>query len=482
MRIALIADAYPPMRTSGAVQLRDLAEELVRQGHSPTVMVPSADLQTPWLEEELDNIPVLRLKAPPTKDLGYARRAIGEFMMPYTMLRNLRKSPLADVRWDGVVWYSPTIFLGPMAKALKKASGCRSYLIIRDIFPDWAVDVGLLRRGLAYRFFKIVERHQYLVADVIGVQTTGNLAYFDAWAAKPERRVEVLQNWLASTPDRGSDISVAAGPLAGRTIFVYAGNMGVAQGMDILLDLAERLRSRSDVGFLFVGRGSDSVRLRASAEFRRLDNVVFHEEVEPSEIPGLYAQCHVGLVALDPRHTTHNIPGKFLSYMLAGLPVLASINPGNDLAELIRRKCVGRVCTSDSVDELQQLAEDLLKEIADRESVANRCRALAASIFSPAAVARQIVKALEIVHQFPAPLPMRRGSVAADARPAAYPRSEETSGQPCDGRARAHATLETVGDPTEARYPGDGVLDKPSHGWRLQGADFVSRPASRIKA
>lgn len=245
MRIVLIADAYPPMRSSAAVQLRDLSQEFVRQGHEPTVLIPSSDLEKPWVLEEMKGVQVLRLKAPRTKDIGYVRRTINELFLPFMMLRNLRKSPLADVYWDGVVWYSPTIFLGPIANALKKASACRSYLIIRDIFPEWAVDMGLLGRGLPYRFFKAVERYQYTVADVIGVQTLANAPYFNHWAKQDGRRVEVLQNWLADTPNVGSSISVANGSLSGRTIFVYAGNMGIAQGMDVLIDLAERLYSLS---------------------------------------------------------------------------------------------------------------------------------------------------------------------------------------------------------------------------------------------
>lgn len=394
MRIALIADAYPPMRTSAAVQLRDLSQELVRQGHSPTVMVPSADLERPWELEDLNGVPVLRLKAPRTKDIGHLRRTIGEFLLPFAMLRNLRKSPFAAVRWDGVVWYSPTIFLGPMVSALRRAGSCRSYLILRDIFPEWAVDMGLLGRRLAYRIFKRVEYYQYSVADVIGVQTPANLAYFDSWMQPPKRQVEVLQNWFADAPNVGASLSVADGPLAGRTIFVYAGNMGIAQGMDILIDLAERLHGRRDIGFLFVGRGSEVSRLRANAEARGLDNVVFHEELDPGEIPGLYAQCHIGLVALDPRHKTHNIPGKFLSYMQGGLPVLASINPGNDLAELIERKRVGQVCTDHCVDTLQRLAEDLVDEMLHRDTLAMRCRSLSETLFSPAAAARQIIAGL----------------------------------------------------------------------------------------
>ena len=265
MRIALIADTFPPLRTSGAVQLRDLAREFVRQGHGLTVLLPSSEIAGQWAMEDFDGARVIRLKAPKTKDIGYVRRTIGEFVMPFAMLRNLRRSPLAGEKWDGVVWYAPTIFLGPIASALKKASGCRGYLIIRDIFPEWAVDMGLMGRGLPYRFFDAVARYQYSVADVIGVQTPGNKGYFAQWIKRPGRRLEVLQNWLGAPADAPSTIVVDETALAGRKVFVYAGNMGVAQGMGVLLDLAERMRSRADVGFLFVGRGSDAQRLRDDA-------------------------------------------------------------------------------------------------------------------------------------------------------------------------------------------------------------------------
>jgi glycosyltransferase involved in cell wall biosynthesis len=395
MRIAIIADVFPPLRSSGAVQLRDLALELVRQGHQPTVMIPAYDVDRPWLIEAMNGVEIVRLKAPRTKDVGYVRRTIAEFLMPFAMLKNLRNSPLSDVRWDGIVWYSPTIFLGPIANALKKSNNCKSYLIVRDIFPEWAVDMGLLSRGLPYHFFKSVASYQYSVADVIGVQTPGNLPYFDVWSSRQGLRVEVLHNWLADAPIAGCSIAVANGPLAGRIIFVYAGNMGVAQGMDILLDLAGRLRDRTDIGFLFVGRGSDAKRLRDEAKMRGLDNVVFHDEIDPSEIVGLYAQCHAGIVALDPRHKTHNIPGKFLSYMQSGLPVLANINRGNDLAELIEREGVGRVCVENSVTMLHRLALDMVDELARDTSVAARCKKCSAQLFSPTVAARKIVAALE---------------------------------------------------------------------------------------
>ncbi len=395
MRIALIADTFPPLRTSGAVQLRDLSREFVRQGHRLTVMLPSADIDRPWSLEDVDGVQVLRLRAPRTKDIGYIRRAVAEWRMPFAMLRNLRRSPLSEAGWDGVVWYSPTIFLGPLAAALKRASGCRAYLILRDIFPDWAVDMGLMGRGLPYRLFKAIERYQYSVADVIGIQAQGNAVYFGAWKTEAGRRLEILQNWLADATDRGCRIAIGDTRLAGRKIFVYAGNMGVAQGMDILLDLAERLAARKDLGFLFVGRGSEARRLAEEASRRRLDNVLFCDEIDPDEIPGLYAQCHAGIVALDRRHRSHNIPGKFLTYMQSGLPVLAIVNPGNDLAALIREANVGRVIEEDSVDTLQSLAENLMRDIDQEPDLTDRCRDLHEKLFSPAQAVRQIVAALE---------------------------------------------------------------------------------------
>jgi len=395
MRVAIVADTFLPLRTSGAVQLRDLAREFARQGHQPTVLVPSADISEPWLREEISGVDVLRLKAPLTKDVGYIRRTLAEFVMPYVAWRGLKQSPLASPAWEGVVWYSPSIFLGPIVERIKRSGHCRSYLILRDIFPEWAVDMGLMRRGMPYRFFKAVERYQYSVADVIGIQTPANLPYFKDWITQPNHRVEVLQNWLADAPIIGCSISVAKTPLAGRKILVYAGNMGIAQGMGVLLDLAENLRDRTDIGFLFVGRGSDARRLRADAQTRGLDNVVFFDEIDPNEIPGLFAQCHAGLVVLDPRHKTHNIPGKFLSYMQSGLPVLASINPGNDLVGLIERQRVGRVSTDSSATSLANLARALVDEIADDREIKARCRALAERHFSPAVAVRQIVAALQ---------------------------------------------------------------------------------------
>ena len=396
MRIALIADVFPPLRTSGAVQLRDLSIEFARQGHQMVVMIRSSEITTPWTLDELQGVQVLRLRAPKTKDINYVRRTINEFLMPFYMLKNLRRSPYADAKWDGIVWYAPSIFLGPIANALRKASGCKSYLIIRDIFPEWAVDMGLMGRGLPYRFFKLIERYQYSVADIIGVQTPANIPYFSGEINPKKSKIELLQNWLSPAYEIGCTIQVSETPLAGRTIFVYAGNMGVAQGLGIILELAKELQNRPEFGFLFVGRGSDVKQLRDYAIKHNLQNVLFFDEIDPTEIPSLFAQCHVGIVALDPRHKTHNIPGKFLTYMQAGLPVLALINPGNDLEQMVNDNNLGRVCTNHSLVALKKTFLDLANELHQYDEIAVRCKKISDDLFSTKTIVRQIVDALTI--------------------------------------------------------------------------------------
>jgi len=399
MRLALIADVFPPLCTSGAVQLRDLSQEFYKQGHEITVILPSAELDCSWLLENAEGVQVLRLRAPKTKDVNYIRRTIAEFIMPFLMLRGLNKSPLKKERWDGVVWYSPSIFHGPLVKAIKCASNCKSYLIIRDIFPDWAVDMGLMRRGgLINRFFSQVAHYQYSVADIIGVQTPGNQNYFKDWTRVPTRRLEVLQNWLFDSPVGSCPINLGETKLAGRKIFVYAGNMGVAQGVGCFLDLAESLRYRTDIGFLFIGRGSDAKKLADAANARSLINVLFLDEIQPGEIPALYAQCMVGLVALDSRHKSHNIPGKFLTYMQGGLPVLASINFGNDLIDMIQENNVGRVSLDKAENSLSGLAIDLINCIQKGDDFRGRCRGLYLKLFTPEKAVKQIVRALKISH------------------------------------------------------------------------------------
>lgn len=395
MNILVVMDVYVPSRISAALLMRDFVQALRDQGHAPVVLVPGEALGAAMVVETMDGTQVIRAAAPRTKDIGKIRRALAEWWLPYALLRGLLRSPYAQQRWDGVVWYSPTIFLAPLVRRLARRDGCRRYLIVRDLFPDWALDAGVLREGPVYRYFKRVERGQYAAADVIGVQTPAN-APLVARDAPPGARIEVLSNWMAVPPLAPTSIDLSQGPLAGRTVFAYTGNMGAAQGMNALLDLALALRHRADLGFLFVGRGTELPRLQAQAAANALNNVLFVDEIDSREVPGLLAQCHVGLIALDPRHRTHNIPGKLITYLHAGLPVLARINLGNDLQALIQDEDIGFVVAGDDSEALRRLALALADDAALRRRQGAKGRELALRNFSPQAAARQVAEGLQL--------------------------------------------------------------------------------------
>ena len=395
MRLLLVADTYPPSSISGALQMRDLAEALVVLGHRPLVLVPDAELGPSAALEVLGGVEIYRVRSPKTKDVSYPRRLVAEFLLPWILRRAFRSSPFVKERWDGIAWYSPTIFLGPLVSWFKRSQGCRSYLILRDLFPDWAVDAGVLRRdGLVHRLLKWVERYQYCQADVIGVQTPANLPIVarDAPAAV---RLEVLHNWLAA-PQAPSAVCAHPALVAfeGRKIFIYSGNMGVAQDLDAFVELAVRLRHRVDIAFLLIGRGSELSRLQCVAQKRGLHNLRVDDQVSPLELASLLAHCHAGIIALHPAHGTHNIPGKLLTYLQAGLPVLARVNAGNDLHRLVLDEGIGASVVGTSLDGLVEAAAWLADRPGSREEMGSRGRALSDRLFSPAAAADQVARGL----------------------------------------------------------------------------------------
>jgi len=395
VKVAIITDSFPPLINSGAIQIRDLSLEFVRQGHEVLVITPSSEIKNSFLMSEMDKVQILMLKAPKIKNISYFRRVIGEFIMPFIMIHQIKCNALIDNDLDGIVTYAPSIFFGPLTNMLKIENKCKSYLILRDIFPQWAVDVGLLHNyGLPYFFFKIVERYFYSTADIIGVQTPANLKYFDQNLIYRKGCLEVLQNWLAVSNPKKCSIEIEKTILKGRIIFVYAGNMGDAQGLSVFINLADSLSPQKKIGFLFVGRGNAVESLRHSVKEKALDNFLIYDEIEPQEIQALYQQCDVGIISLDKRHKTHNIPGKFLSYMQAGLPVLAAINYGNDLEKIITNYKVGCVSTNHSVSALKKLLEELVDNVLSDDNIKNRCLNLYREMFSPSKAVEQIINGL----------------------------------------------------------------------------------------
>ena len=395
MRIAIITACYPPMRNSGAIQVRDLANGFADDGHSTFVLYPDSTIEPSCKVDVEGDVTIIRMKCPDARDRGYIFRTLFEFLMPYLMWYRLNSSEKSHVSFDALVCYSPSIFFAPLIKKLKRRHNAPCYLIIRDLFPVWAVDLGLIRESsLVHMFFRSVESSLYREVEIIGAQAKGNLDYLRERVKSKNTTVEVLDNWLSNTSEEDCSIDLQTTILKGRKVFVYAGNMGIAQGLETLISMAISLEYRKDVGFLFIGRGSNYEHLKKSISSQGCDNILIYPEIEPSEIPSLYSQCHAGLLCLDRRHTTNNIPGKLLSYMRSSLPVLAVVNSGNDVIEIINGNKVGIASDSYCVDRLTESMEDLLTLIQEDAEIKQRCQKLADGIFSTQNAVNTIVEAL----------------------------------------------------------------------------------------
>jgi glycosyltransferase involved in cell wall biosynthesis len=384
VRLLLVVDAFPPLRTSAAVQMRDLAAAFMRHGHSCAVVTPDSKVTGSFSFANEGEIPVLRIQSGPLKRINLVRRALNEIALSGRMWSGYRRSPVATQAWDAIVFYSPTIFFGRFIARLKSLHHCPAYLILRDVFPDWAVDMGLMRKGPHYWLFRAYARYQYRVADFIGIESPSNRRYFET--GNP--RIDVLPNWIddqSPPPDASLPES-----LHSRKILVYAGNIGVAQDMDNLLRLARNLLVRSDCKILFVGDGTDRTRIQAEAMRQGLTNIVFLPEIDPQQLRGLLRRCNVGLISLDRRLKSHNIPGKLLSYLEAGLPVLASINYGSDLKAVIENGHVGFVVANGDDRALTRAAHSLLDNPEMRARMSAASKELCKTMFSPDSVVQKL--------------------------------------------------------------------------------------------
>ncbi len=389
MKILCLVDCYLPSMKSSAKLMADMAAEFRAQGHDVIVAAPDDSLTEPCRQSVENGVTVLRIRTGKIKGASKVVRAINEVRLSSVMWKAARGF-FANHPCDLVVFYSPSIFFGGLVRRLKKLFRCPAYMILRDIFPQWAVDAGVLRKGLIYKYFRRKELLQYSVADVIGVQSPGNLAYFRDNGLN-DRPLEVLFNWTPLKENAAPPGLRKRLGLNGKIVFFYGGNIGVAQDMDNIIRLAESLADRDDVHFLLVGEGSEVSRLNAVIAAKKLANISIHPAVCQEDYLGLVGEFDVGLISLDRDLKTHNFPGKMLGYMYHGLPILASINAGNDLKDVIEEGDAGLVCLNSQDEELRKNAIRFASDNEFRRQTGRNARALLEKTFSVRQAAEQIL-------------------------------------------------------------------------------------------
>lgn len=375
MNILLITDSYPPEIRSASHLMKELAEGLRDKGF--TVYVATSYPQYNLTEEqkdqvypeynEEDGIRIIRIKTLPHHKVNFIIRGISQLTMPY-IFKSKIKQYVHQI--DVIIVYSPPITLAFLGGNLKKFFGGKFILNVQDIFPQNAIDLGVLRNPFLIKFFKKIEKDAYQKADLIFVHSEGNLEFLKNRHRDISKKFIVLHNWVDTkefeTITRTNKFRKLY-ELEDKFIILFAGVMGPSQGLDFVLELAEKVKDMEDLVFLFVGDGMEKEKLETLAKTKGLKNVLFKPFVSKEEYPYLVKDCDVGLVCLTNKNKTPVVPGKILGYMAAGIPVLAFLNKESDGHKIIHEARCGYTCEYGDIDK----AEELIRKIYKNSDKAN---------------------------------------------------------------------------------------------------------------
>lgn len=397
MKLALIIDDYLPNSTRvGAKMFHELAQEFIRRGHDVTVITPDSNLQEGVSYDTFQGVKTWRFKSGPLKDVSKVQRAINETFLSYRAWKSI-KSRIKKETFDGVVYYSPSIFWGGVVKKIKARCQCPAYLILRDMFPQWVIDAGMLKAGSPIeRYFRFFERSSYSQANRIGLMSDKNLEVFRV--TNKGYPCEVLRNWASLTPTVLPQDYVPLRRRLGledKVIFFYGGNIGHAQDMANLMRLARSMAEHPQAHFLFIGQGDEVELINSLAAEWALPNFTYLASVSQDEFKFILSEMDIGLFSLSARHSSHNFPGKLLGYMVQSLPILGSVNAGNDLLDIVNQNNAGAIHINGEDDKLHQSALLMLHDIDVRRRLGMGANTLLKEHFSVESAAQTIEMRLE---------------------------------------------------------------------------------------
>lgn len=391
MKFVIISTDYAPKINSGAIIVGDLVREFVNSGHG-VIVVTFADSQSErYRVAEENGARVIRIGVGDRKR-SRIRRALIERTYSRRIIETLKQVP--DISCDGVICYSPSIFFGAAVSWLKKQRGVKAYLILRDIFPKWALEAGLLRKGPVYQYFKYIERKLYESVDVIGVEATADLEYFKTDAYVPHAGVEVLNNWSAPL----DDIDPAYGHSVldkNKVNILYGGNIGDAQDLLTLIRSLDPTALGDNAILTLVGDGDQAAAVKDEIAAHDLKNIVVLPQVDREKYLSLLAAADVGLISLNSKLKGHNYPLKMIGYTQMGKPLLASANAGNEIIDLIEEREIGLVSVAGDWGAFNGNVSAIVGDADRRHQMGENSRALFGEKFSAQSAVKQICKAFD---------------------------------------------------------------------------------------
>ncbi len=364
MHILLIHQAFAALDEPGGTRHHELARFLVSKGHQVTVIASPVSYLTgrgsPKGGETLNGITILRPRVYAALHKSFFHRLLAFFSFALSSFFAGLGVQNVDVVWGT----SPPIFQGWTAWLLARLKGAKFLFEVRDLWPDFAIAVGVLKNPTLIKMSLWLERFLYRSADQVMVNSPG---YVEHVSSRGAQRVELIPNGadpeMFNPLDMGSQFR-ASNHLQNRFVVLYAGAHGISNDLEVVLEAAVLLARRLDIHFVLLGDGKEKANLQARARELGVRNVTFLPPVPKSEMGAALAgadACVAILKPLDEYKTTY--PNKVFDYMAAGRPVILAID--GVIREVVEAAGCGLFCQP---GDPQALAEAVLKLAANRDA------------------------------------------------------------------------------------------------------------------
>ena len=357
-----------------SIEDRDIYPDLLRTfrdaGHSIYTATPyEKRTGRPTELIESHGAKMLRVSIGNITKCGMIEKGISTIRIESQFLKAIKKH-FKGVKFDLVLYSTPPITFAKVIRFIKKRDGAQSYLLLKDIFPQNAVDIGVMTKGgikgLIYKFFRKKEKKLYAFSDRIGCMSRANVEY--VCKHNPEvdpAKVEICPNAIEAEDMRVSEEERQAlrekyGIPLDKKVFVYGGNLGKPQGIPFLMECINAEKDNTDAYFLIVGDGTEYTKLAEFFAEQQPQNAKLLRRLPKEDYDKMVAACDVGMIFLDYRFTIPNFPSRLLSYMQAGLPVLACTDPNTDIGTTVTAGGYGWWCPSNSPEKFSELVKTIL--------------------------------------------------------------------------------------------------------------------------
>jgi glycosyltransferase involved in cell wall biosynthesis len=347
----------------------DLIREFRAKGHRVFIVSPTERKfkQKTGLYEQ-DGINILKVRTLNIQKTNILEKGIGTILLEYQFQKAIKKY-LGEMKFELILYSTPPITLTRVVKSIKKRYKATSYLLLKDIFPQNAVDLKMFtEHGLLYKYFRWKEKNLYTVSDYIGTMSPANVSYLIKHNPQViPSKVEVCPNSIKLvnniiTADQKASTRIKYNIPINSTVFLYGGNLGKPQGTDFLLKVLESNLDNLKVYFIIVGEGTEYQRI--NKWFGRINpaNAMLLNTLLKNEYDQLAQSCDVGMIFLDKCFTIPNYPSRLLSYMEFRLPVIAATDPSTDIGKIAEENGYGFWSLSGDIEGINNNIGKLLND------------------------------------------------------------------------------------------------------------------------